>query len=219
MVCRQWASGGLCPDCVARFALPAPRCPRCGLRHAGESVCGTCQRRPPAQHRTEVAVDYGFPWDGLVTQLKFAARPELAHALARLMTPERFGAAAAGPGLVLPVPLSPGRLRERGYNQAWELARRAARAHGLPARADLLRRWRDTPAQTTLDAAARRANLRGAFWLAPGAARALEGRTVILVDDVMTTGATVEEATRTVLSAGARSVTVWALARTPEPGP
>ena len=117
------------------------------------------------------------------------------------------------------LPLMRPGLRERGYNQAWELARRLARELNLPAQADGLQRWRDTPAQTTLDAAARRANLRDAFLVHPGLAGRLAGRHVALVDDVMTTGATLATTAELLLRAGAREVSAWVLARTPSPSP
>jgi ComF family protein len=113
------------------------------------------------------------------------------------------------------VPLSAPRLATRGYNQAWELARRVARARRLPARADLLHRPVDTPAQSGLDRAERQRNLRGAFWVPPLAADAVRGQHLALVDDVMTTGATLREAAAALRQAGAATVQVWAVARTP----
>ncbi len=126
--------------------------------------------------------------------------------------------AHAGPPaqLVLPVPLSPRRLAERGYNQAWELARRVARLRGLPAHAELLQRPVDTAHQAALGRAERQANLRQAFMVDPRRRATLAGLHVALVDDVMTTGATVREAAAVLLRAGAASVQVWVLARTPD---
>jgi ComF family protein len=117
------------------------------------------------------------------------------------------------PDLLLPVPLHPSRLRKRGYNQALELARPLGRRLGIPVRHDVLRRTRCTGAQTELDAAARVGNVRGAFALASLPAQ----RHVALVDDVMTTGATLAEAAMVLLAAGMDRVDVWALARTPRP--
>jgi ComF family protein len=124
-------------------------------------------------------------------------------------------APVAAAELVLPVPLSRQRLAERGYNQAWELARRVARLAGLPARADVLLRPLETAHQAALDRAERQRNLRRAFMVDPRQRAVLQGRRVALVDDVMTTGTTVREAAAALTRAGAASVQVWVLARTP----
>jgi ComF family protein len=116
---------------------------------------------------------------------------------------------------VVPVPLSPQRLAQRGFNQAWEVARRVASALGVPADATALLRPIDTAHQADLPREQRAVNLRGAFMVATGARAALQGRRIALVDDVMTTGATAREATAALLRGGAASVQVWTLTRTP----
>ena len=178
------------------------------------------------------AADYGFPWDGLVGRFKFQGQPELAGLLAEVMAgavlrgaAHAAHAAGAGAGaagmagveVIVPVPLSDARLAERGYNQAWELARRLAARLRLPALADGLLRLRDTPHQVGLTRQARQRNLRDAMWVAPAAAAQLAGRRVALVDDVLTTGVTAAAASQALLAAGAASVQVWVLARTPPP--
>jgi ComF family protein len=184
----------------------------------GGQVCGTCLHAPPPFARAVALADYGFPWDRLVARFKFQQQPELAALLAdALATAVRRGPALPEAQLVLPVPLSPARLSERGYNQAWELARRIAAAQGLPARHDALLRLRDTPHQVGLDRRARASNLRDAMWVPPEGRTAIDGRHVALVDDVMTTGMTASAATQALLAAGAASVQVWVLARTPSP--
>ena len=164
------------------------------------------------------AVDYVFPWDHLVREFKFHGRTELASVLAQRLSAavQRQG---AGPvQWVLPVPMTNQRLRERGYDQAWELARRVAAALRLPARANALVRTLDTVHQTELGRAARQRNLRAAFFV-PGPQRAdLQGARVALVDDVMTTGATLREAAAALRRAGVVAVEAWVLARTPAPG-
>jgi ComF family protein len=122
---------------------------------------------------------------------------------------------AARPDWLLPVPLAAERLCERGYNQAWELARRVARRLPCACDARLLLRMKDTPHQLALPPERRAANVRGVFALEPRRRLEVQGRSVALVDDVMTTGATVAEIAATLLLAGARSVQVWVLARTP----
>jgi len=215
-VCRQWGGSGLCSDCTARFAAPVARCRRCGLRNgAPVAACGACLRDPPPFEHTVCVADYAFPWDRLVAAFKFESRPELAGVLAQALHDALRQAAAEPPDLVLPVPLAAHRLAERGYNQAWELARRVARLAGRPARADVLLRPLDTAYQANLDRKARQHNLRQAFMVDPRQRSAVQGRRLALVDDVMTTGATVREAAATLQRAGAAAVQVWVVARTP----
>jgi ComF family protein len=218
-VCRSWSRGALCADCQARYARPRPACARCGLRLGLDAAaCGACLREPPPYATTVCAADYGFPWVGLIAALKFQGRVELAPVLARQLAGAVVARGAALPQRVLPVPLSAARLAERGYNQAWELARGAARVLGLPADTGLLQRPLDTPHQTGLARAERQRNLRGAFMVVPDKRPALQGAHLALVDDVMTTGATLAEAARVLLRGGAARVDLWVLARTPEPG-
>lgn len=218
-VCHGWCRGALCADCIARHAAAAPRCARCGLRRPQPvDACGACIAAPPPQLRTVCAVDYGFPWDRLIARFKFHGDVGLAGALAGLLLRALPPDAAAAAGLVLPVPLAPQRLAERGYNQAWEIARRVAAATGRRADARLLLRPADGPHQAGLPLAERRRNLRHAFLVDPLRRTHLAGLRVALVDDVVTSGATAAVAAQALLDAGAAAVEVWALARTPEPG-
>jgi len=178
------------------------------------TLCGACIRTPPLFERAITAFDYAFPWDRAIAAFKFRGELQwsapLARALATAVHDERDTV-----DLVTAVPLADGRLRARGYNQAWEIARRTAALLGLPARHDLLHRLRDTPQQMQLNRRQRDANLQGAFM--PGEAdarRAVSGRCIALVDDVMTTGTTANEAARALLEADAREVHLWVLART-----
>jgi ComF family protein len=190
------------------------RCPRCALPTPGARVCGECLSDPPAFERCIAAVDYAFPWDRLVGALKFRDALDLAGPLALRLAAAVTAGAAALPSLVLPVPLSPVRLRERGYNQAWELARRIGPALGVATRAQVLARRRDTPRQSGLSRERRIANLHGSFEVPAVERTRLRGVDVALVDDVMTTGATARAAARALREAGARSVQVWVAART-----
>lgn len=218
-VCRGWSRARLCEACVLRFAAPAPRCRRCAIGvPAGVEVCGACLLHPPPFEYTVAAVDYAYPWDALVQRLKFHAALDLAGALAALLRDAvRRRTDAPLPDRVLPVPLSAARLRERGFNQSWEIARRAARALRCAADAHLLLRMKDTAHQVALPHDRRAANVRGAFAVEPRRRGEVQGRVVALVDDVMTTGATVAESATVLLQAGARSVQVWVVARTPRP--
>jgi len=175
-------------------------------------VCGRCGDRPPFA-ATRAAYLYAPPLDRLVQELKFAGRLGHARLLGELLAAHLQAVGTPPPEMVIPVPLHPRRLRTRGYNQARELARPVARRLDVPLCAHAARRLRDTAAQSDLDAAARRRNVRGAFAVDAGVA----GRRVALVDDVVTTGNTVTELARALVAAGAERVEVWCLARAPSP--
>lgn len=215
-VCRRFPSQTLCEDCIDRLADPpqrlSGRCATCALRvDPGVHLCGACMRHPAPLAACFAAVDYGFPWDDLVGRFKFHGEPGLAVPLAALMS--RVGALASAAREVdglIPIPLSPLRLRERGYNQAHELARRLAPGRSRP---ELLVRVRETAQQHLLSREERLLNLGNAFAPEPRHAAWLRGRHLALVDDVMTTGATLFEAARTLLDAGAASVAGLVLAR------
>lgn len=218
-ICRAWNPQRLCTDCLARFAAPRRRCTRCAIDLPGVAeVCGDCLRRPPPFERSVAAVDYLPPWRELITRFKFHDGLDLAPAFAALLVQAVQRAAPLLPALVLPAPLAPARWRERGYNQAWELARRLAPALGLPAEPAVLLRVRDTPHQLELPLNQRAANVRDAFAVEPRRRGEVDGRDIALVDDVLTTGATAAAMARALRQAGARSVQVWVLARTPRPG-
>ena len=215
-VCHDWGTQRVCALCVARFAPALPRCGRCAIEvPAATGVCGACLTDPPPFERTLAAVDYAHPWDGLITQFKFHSALDLAPALSHRMLDTFHRGSGPTPALLLPIPLSAERLRERGYNQAWELARRLARALNCRAEARLLLRVKDTPHQLALAPDQRAGNVRAAFAVEPRRRAELAGATVTLVDDVMTTGATVSEAARVLLQAGAARIHVWVVARTP----
>lgn len=199
-----------------RFGAAGPRCHRCAARvPAGVDICGACLREPPIHARAVTAVDYAFPWDRLIIYMKFHGQVELASALAeRLAQAVHAADAAAQVDLVVPVPLAPARLAERGFNQAWEIARRVATALQRPASATVLRRPIDTAHQADLPRVLRTQNLRHAFLVEPQDRAAVHGRRIALVDDVLTTGATAREATLALQRAGAAAVQVWTVART-----
>ena len=218
-VCRMVCSRRVCRACVDRDAPAKPRCARCALVLPSRvERCTECLRDEPPFTSTVAAVDYRFPWNELVDHFKSHDALDRADAVAELMLLAIGRAGAAAPDITVPVPASRERMRERGYNPAWELARRVARTLDLPARPDALRRIVHTPPQRTSTRAERMRNLRGVFDVSPASRSWLHGRSVALVDDVMTTTATAAEATRTLLAAGAREVRVWVAARTPLPG-
>jgi ComF family protein len=218
-VCHGWGRGRVCAECREAFAAPVPRCRRCALVvAAGIAVCGQCLTIPPAFDAALAAVDYAAPWDRLVTAFKFHGALELAPLFAEALVDASERRAAARPDLVLPVPLALTRLRERGYNQAWELTRRVARRLTVSAEPQLLLRIRETAHQLDLPPAARAGNVRGAFAVEPRRRAEIAGRRVAVVDDVMTTGSTAAELAQVLKQAGAAAVEVWVVARTPRPG-
>lgn len=207
-LCRGSAASLLCPACDAELPrLAPPRCPRCALESPGGEVCGRCLARPPRYDATIAALAYEFPADALVHALKFRGELALAGLLGELLLEQVQN---DGVDCVIPVPLSAARLRSRGYNQAAEIARGLRRG-----RLDLETcvRRRDTPAQVDLPYAERRKNVRGAF----ACTRSLAGARVAVVDDVMTTGATLEEIAGVLKDAGAKRVENWVVARTAAP--
>lgn len=216
LVCRSWPDGPLCQACVARFAQPCARCSGCALPIPAHTLrCGACIGQPPPLDTCVAAVPYGYPWAGLIVRFKFHGQPQYADTLAALLRHAPWVEPALdGTQLVLPMPLSAQRLRSRGFNQAWELARRLAPDKAEPA---LLLRIRDTPAQSTLGRAERLRNLRDAFAVEPRRAGELAGRRIVLVDDVMTSGASLYSAARTLRQAGASHVTGLVLARADPP--
>jgi ComF family protein len=171
-------------------------------------VCGHCLRRPPAFDHTEAVYAYAFPLDALVRHCKYQGGLELTSLFAQALVERIQGRDTAD--LIVPMPLHPKRLGERGFNQAAEVARRLAGQMALPWLASTCARVRDTPPQAGLDLKGRRRNLRNAFRCDVD----LAGRRVALVDDVMTSGASLNELARTVKKAGAASVTAWVVART-----
>ena len=212
-LCHAWPARPICLACTARFAQARSRCELCALPlPAGVERCGACIKEAPPLDRCLAVVPYAYPWSGLIARYKFGPSPGWSAALARLMRDSPgVDAALQAADLLLPLPLSPQRLRERGFNQALELARELAPDK---TRADLLLRLRDTPAQSSLPLHRRLRNVQDVFGLAAGAERALQGRRLVLVDDVMTSGVTLYAAARLLRAAGADHVTGLVLART-----
>ncbi|MEK9953219.1 MAG: phosphoribosyltransferase family protein [Curvibacter sp.] len=212
-LCQAWPAQPLCAACRARFVRPGTRCLRCARPvPAGVPCCGACLRDEPPLDLCLAAVSYEYPWSGLIARYKFGPSPGWSATLAGLMR-DSPGAAAAleQADLLLPLPLSGQRLRERGFNQALELARQLAPAK---TRADLLLRLRDTPAQSSLPLERRLRNVQGVFGLGNEGEHAVRGRRILLVDDVMTSGATLHAAARLLRAAGADHLTGLVLART-----
>ena len=200
-----------CELCWQSVLLIDRACDRCGLP-GDQGLCPTCRRRPPLFSMARSAVEYGGQLAVAIRLLKYGGRSYLGRPLASLLSPRLPELQPVD--LVLPVPLHPSRLRHRGYNQAALLVSELARTRELQVSYSALKRHRDTWIQASLSRDLRLENLRGAF---AAAGPRVRGARVLLVDDVMTTGATAAACTEALLHAGAEEVKVLTLARSPVP--
>lgn len=223
-VCARWPAQPVCDECLARFASPRRRCTACAAPlEAAHALCGACLTLPHASplSRCVAVVDYGYPWDGLIARWKFGGETGWSGLWARLLwrdtqTHDLWRSASH----VVPVPVSPDRLAQRGFNQAWELVKalqcQAGREGPRPLPQALVR-LRETADQHSLPRAKRMRNLQGALAPHPGHAATWRGGHVLLVDDVSTTGATLQAAAQCLIDGGAARVSALVLARTPPP--
>lgn len=201
----------LCAACTDALPKGGMRCPVCGVEQLEGVTCGRCMAAPPAFARTWVLFDYAAPVDLLVHALKYGGELAVARFLGERLAERSAGLWAQGIEAIVAMPLHESRLRERGFNQAIELARPLARASGLPLLVAAVERRRLTPPQVGLARRAREANVRGAFACGPE----LAGMHVLVVDDVMTSGSSLAELARCLKGAGVREVSNLVLARTP----
>ncbi|MCG2634318.1 MAG: ComF family protein [Gammaproteobacteria bacterium] len=200
----------LCLACGSDLPRLTCACDRCALPLPEPGLCGRCQHQPPAFERCFCPLLYREPVVSLITALKFRRRLETAGLLARLIGDSVLAASAIPlPELLIPVPLHPQRLRSRGYNQALLLAHPLARRLSLPLETSLCHRIRHHPAQLGLSRLQRSKNLRGSFEIAgnPGVNH------VAIIDDVLTTGSTVDAIAHSLHNAGVTRVDVWVAAR------
>ena len=208
-----------CLECKHSLPFHAPGCRICAAslwnegpetpRSHSEWVCGRCQQHPPAYTSVIAAFDYQEPVSNLVLDLKYHGKLHLARVLGSQLADKLATTVTAKPDIILPIPLHRSRLRSRGYNQAYELAKPVARRLGIPVDPWRLCRTRKTPSQTDLPRRQRARNVRGAFAVSGN----VEGMRIALVDDVMTTGHTANAAAEALIRVGARSVDVWLLTR------
>jgi ComF family protein len=207
--CGAPSHAPLCGGCGAALPrLPAARCPSCALPALDGRICGRCLGAAPHYDATAAALAYAYPVDGAIQAFKYRRALGLTRSFADLIEAALDGSPAVG--LVIPAPLSARRLAERGYNQANELARVLARRRRLALDPTALARVKQGPHQAELPWKERAKNIRGAFV----ATRRFDGLAIAVVDDVMTTGSTLNEIAKTLKAAGAARVTNWVLART-----
>ncbi len=202
----------VCDACYSHLPwLPDACCPQCALPTADGGICGACLSHPPRFDRVRAAFVYAWPLAPLIHHYKYAGNLALATLLAQALSTRLVGDA----DLIIPMPLAPQRLLSRGFNQALEIARVVSRVTGVPLAANACRRVRDSAPQASLPWRERAQNIRGAFVCDAD----LHGRRVAVIDDVMTTGATLNELARNLRRAGALEVQGWMVARTlREPG-
>lgn len=199
--------GAWCGACDAALPyLSAAHCPACALPTLDGAVCGRCLKKKPFFDHTAAAYAYTFPLDQLVQALKFNEQLQLANALADKLA-QRI---TTRPDCIVPMPLHPARLRERAYNQSLELARRIAQRLDIPLLPHACLRVRDTPPQSALKWKERGQNMRKAF----ACAENFTGKHVAMVDDVMTSGASLNELALALRRAGASEISAWVVART-----
>jgi len=213
-LCGSDSNDAVCDSCRKRhFMRQAHRCIQCAIPLPGDaSVCGECLKHPPMFDSTVVAADYAPPIDQLVLALKFGNRLELAPLFAGML--RNAIAQTTLPEYLTAVPLGPKRLVERGFNQALEIARPLSKALAVRIDAEAVIRQRDTHAQAMLHPDERRKNIRHAFLVPAQAIDKVKGRHVGVVDDVMTTGETLNEVAATLKRFGASRVTNFVFART-----
>jgi ComF family protein len=205
------ADRDLCQACAEALPYLETACPVCGLplaAPAASPTCGACQQQSPPFDRMVTVFRYEEPARHLIQSLKFGARHANARLLGALLA-DRVAVTASPPEAIIPVPLHPARYRERGFNQSLEIARVMSRQTGIPLDYAACRRIRHTDAQARLNAEQRRRNIRRAFHVDPS----LPYRHVAILDDVVTTAATVGELAKTLRRAGVTTVEVWACAR------
>lgn len=213
LLCSARSTRSLCPGCHADLPWHRqPHCPQCALPTPDSQLCGACLKHPPAFDRTHAALVYAFPLDQMIPRLKYHSQLAIAPVLGACLV--EAVAAAPRPDRLIAMPLHPARLHARGFNHAAELARVVSTRLGVPLDSGSCRRMRDTPPQVALKYDARRRNVHGAF----GCTGDVRGLHVALVDDVMTTGASLDELAATLKGVGAREVSCWVAARTLPPG-
>ncbi|MEZ7848961.1 MAG: ComF family protein [Litorivivens sp.] len=222
-VCRSWPSTPVCHDCMVRFGQPRRRCRTCALELPAASPttqCSRCLRHPFGLDACFAGLAYAFPWSELVSRYKFDSQTGWAAFMASTLLAQPsvrdFFSQLTPDDRLLPLPLSAERLAWRGFNQAWELTRALQRQSACRAIADasLLLRTRHTRPQSELKRSARLDNLKGAFAVEPLRAAELTGRRVVLIDDVMTSGASLLTAASVLRQAGAIHVSAVVLTRT-----
>lgn len=185
-----------------------PQCPICALPTGTGNICGNCLKTTPAFDATHAVLEYRFPINAVLQRYKYSGFLAAAHLMGNLLT-RKLGDGPL-PDFIVPMPLHPDRLKERGFNQAVEIGRIVGKRLNVPLAASLARRTRPTSPQANLPLKERRRNVRGVFAFE----ERIDGKRIALLDDVMTTGASLDALAQTAKNAGAERVDCWVIART-----
>lgn len=210
LCCQKSGEAAFCEACYRGLPwLPAMHCPRCALPTMDGGLCGQCLKSIPSFSRTEAAFLYTGEIQQLIHAAKYGKRWSIFSALSELLLPKLMSLSDLD--WIIPLPLHRARLKERGFNQAIEIARPLSKKLGIPLKINKLRRIKDTEHQARLTTIVRAKNVQHAF----EADDSVYGKNVALVDDVLTSGASLNSASLALLGAGAQRVDCWILARTP----
>jgi ComF family protein len=207
--CGVKTSGPWCECCEQDFIINIVRCPVCARRTTKIKACGQCLSNKPNYTNTEVLFDYNYPGDLLIKAFKFNNRPELARCLADRLV-DKLRPLVPMPDVLIPVPLHTQRQQERGYNQSLELARRIGKLLAITVNSAWCRRIINTERQSALPMKTRKKNVKGAFKLSCVSPY----KHAVIIDDVITTGSTVNEIASLLKKSGCRRVDIWAIAKT-----
>ena len=209
-LCGDTSTKPVCMACLADLPYQVSACRRCGKDLKEIGVCSQCQKKPPPYTHVQAIFSYIYPLNKLIPAAKYNQNLAVLNLLGNLMA--QHLTIEPCPDVLIPIPLHPKRLRQRGYNQSLELAKCITRHTGIMVNYTSCRRIKNTPPQASLkDATQRQANIQGAFqvlWTKPN------WQHIVLIDDVMTTGGTVQELTNEFLKAGIQRIDVWCCART-----
>ena len=220
LACRQPAHRLLCQPCREKITHPEPCCNRCGEKlpdsPTGPRICGDCLAHPPPFEQMLFAASYDELLGSLVHQFKYSGKLIVGDVLAALLIEalDKRYADLPRPDLLVPVPLHPRRLRERGFNQSHELAKHIGKRLQIPVARGIISRTGATPKQAGLSRQERRRNVKGAFAINPGRRTECRGKRVAVVDDVVTTGSTVAEVSRLLAKCQPSTISVYTVART-----
>jgi ComF family protein len=209
VLCLTQSNKYLCDACFHSLPrLPREHCPSCLLPITPARVCGTCLRKPPAWTQAKAALRYTYPIDAMIQALKYRPDLTLAPVMADLLLTELWHESL--PDYVIPVPIHPIRLQERGFNQALEISRHVCKKTGSILLSNVCSRTRETRSQTELSWRERHKNVQRTF----ACTMNFSGKHVAILDDVMTSGATLNELAKVVHRRGASKISIWVVART-----